>query len=66
MSQEVAKKEYKILLENGELLDMFPHFTGQWSKDKKEFIQYQEMNEKIFNDLDVDLDDDFEDLYQEL
>lgn len=67
MSQEVAKREYRALLDSGELLDIFPDFTGVWSKDKKEFIRYQEMNEQVLSNLDVDFDleDGFENFYED-
>lgn len=67
MPQETAKREYKLLQEAGELLDLFPDFTGQWSKDKKEFIRYQEMNEEVLNNLDIDfeLEEGLDDIYEE-
>lgn len=33
------KKEYDLMLKNGDLLEMFPHATGVWDKDKDFFIQ---------------------------
>ena len=66
MSIDNAKSEYRILLENGELLEMFPNFTGQWAKDKKEFIKFHEMNEEILNfNIDFDFEDGAEDFYED-
>lgn len=53
-----AQKQYNLLLENGELKDMFPHFKGEWEKDGKAFTQYFNDNEALLNgDLDEDEDD---------
>lgn len=61
-----AKKEYHILLENKELLEMFPDFTGKWSKDKKDFTKFYEMNEEILNlEGDLEFEDGTEDFYEE-
>lgn len=53
-----AEKEYKSLLESGELKDMFPTFKGEWEKDKKAFTRYYEDNQKILNMTNIDLDDE--------
>lgn len=31
------KKVYDYLKESGELLEMFPNFSGEWDKDKSKF-----------------------------
>lgn len=49
MSEKAAKQEYNILLNCGELLEMFPNFSGNWSRDKKEFLKFHELNEEILN-----------------
>lgn len=35
------KKLYHILLENGDLFDLFEGMTGNWEQDRKSFIQTQ-------------------------
>jgi hypothetical protein len=51
------KEQYDILLKNGELLDMFPHFSKKWEKDKDEFISSWEESNRITDDLDIDFDE---------
>lgn len=66
MSTSNARTEYDILLENGELLEMFPGFTGKWAKDKKDFIKFHELNEEILNlDVDLDFEDSTEEFYED-
>jgi hypothetical protein len=43
-----AKKLYDSLLKSGELLDMFPHFEGDWREDREEFNQMYELNKNLF------------------
>lgn len=51
------KRLYDVLLKNGELEDLFPNATGEWLKDKKEFIEQQEYMENLLN-LNTVVDDD--------
>jgi hypothetical protein len=61
-----AKLEYTALSENGELLELFPNFSGTWAKDKSEFLKYHEMNEQILRtSRDLDLEEGFEGIYGE-
>lgn len=39
------KKLYNSLLESGDLFDVFPDAVGEWSKDKKEFVDIQNQME---------------------
>lgn len=57
---KIVKQEYDALKKSGDLLDMFPDLTGSWSKDKKEFTNYWESNQQILSDMDVIIEDDFE------
>jgi hypothetical protein len=59
-----AKAEYELLFETGELLDIFPNYTGVWKKDKKDFITYFELNEAILN-TPLDFEDAFQDFHEE-
>jgi hypothetical protein len=52
-----AKGEYMVLLEMGELLDLYPHLTGDWGEDEKLFTQMFEANKEVFNELDVDYEE---------
>ncbi len=53
-----AKNEYQVLLENGELLEMYPGLSGSWDKDKKRFTIIWEQNIEAIKDIDVDFDED--------
>lgn len=52
------QKQYNLLLESGELKEMFPNFKGEWEKDRKAFTRHFEDNQKILDDTLIDLDDD--------
>ena len=55
------QKQYNLLLESGELKEMFPNFKGEWEKDRRAFTRHFEENERMLNDNILDLDDeDFE------
>ena len=47
------EKMYKQLKAEGDLLELFPFLTGEWTKDKKQFIEIQEN----VHFLDVDYDE---------
>jgi len=42
-----ARKEYDYLKRSGDLLELFPHFTGEWSDDKDDFLEMHFQNEDI-------------------
>lgn len=48
---------YSALLANGELYEVFPQATGEWIKDKKQFILEQEELNNLLNDIDVEIED---------
>lgn len=50
-------KQYKMLLANGILEELYPELTGEWEEDKKTFINIIEMNEMFTKNLDVDYDE---------
>lgn len=52
-----AKQEYHVLLENGELLEMYPELSGSWSKDKNQFTVLWEQNAEAIKNIDVDFDE---------
>lgn len=54
------RKLYDSLLKNGELLELFPDFTGDWEEDKKAFIAEQEEVDALIKELDTDIDLDDE------
>lgn len=43
-----AKILYNKLLKSGELLDMFPHFEGDWKEDREAFNEMYELNKDLF------------------
>lgn len=52
-----AKVQYDYLIESGDLLEMFPDYTGNWNKDKKDFLKHYESNMKDLNMMDVEFDE---------
>lgn len=54
-----ASKEYNILLESGELLELYPELSGIWSKDNKKFTHMWEQNQDILMDLEIDFDNEY-------
>ena len=48
---------YIYLLENGELLNLFPNFTGEWDKDSVNFIKEQLELESLANEENLDYED---------
>lgn len=65
MDTEEIKKQYNSLLKSGELKKILPVLKGKWEEDKKLFTRYCEENDKILNDNFMDIDVDFEDVYDE-
>lgn len=37
MNESREKSQYNLLLETGELFELFPKFTGNWDEDKQSF-----------------------------
>ena len=57
MSKQEAKLIYDTMLENGDLFELFQGLTGDWLKDKKNFLKQYEQNQEFIengNDLDFD------------
>lgn len=52
-----AKEEYNVLLDGGELLEIYPELSGSWSKDKKIFTKIWEQNIKAIKNTDIDFDE---------
>jgi len=51
-----AKKEYNVLLENGELLELYPELSGSWKEDKELFTPIWETNKEAIKNIDEDFD----------
>jgi hypothetical protein len=53
------KKVYDYLKESGELLEMFPNFSGEWEKDKSKFKkEHLDIVSSIIKPEDEDEDDE--------
>ena len=65
MDATEVKKQYNSLLKSGELKEILPGAKGKWEEDKKLFTRYCEENDKILNDNFMDIEVDFEDVYDE-
>ena len=52
-----VKAEYKALLENGELREMYPELSGSWGKDKEKFSALWEQNFQAIRDMKIDFDE---------
>lgn len=64
--ETTAKEEYDVLLENGDLFNLFPSFQGIWKKDKGEFTRFHEMNEEILKiSREFDVEEGFEGVYED-
>ena len=48
-----ARREYNILLDLGELNELYPNLTGIWEKDKKKFTSIWEQNQEILGGIDI-------------
>lgn len=48
-----VKQEYDLLLESGDLKVLFPRASEIWEKDKKQFTQIYEANQKLLNDFEA-------------
>lgn len=52
-----VKKEYDVLLENGELLEMYPELSGSWEDDKNTFTSIWEQNVEAIKSMDINFDE---------
>jgi hypothetical protein len=50
------KNLYDWMLQKGDISSFLPKATGEWEKDKKNFILYQTNMEELANLTDVDLE----------
>ena len=53
-----VRNEYNVLLESGELLEMFPALSGLWAKDRARFTSAWERNIEAIKKIDVNFKDD--------
>ena len=57
------KKLYDLLLKSGDLFDVFPDAVGDWSQDKKGFIEIQDELDYLTNtplEIDEEEQEDFD------
>lgn len=54
-----AKSEYEMLLDLGELKELYPSLTGIWEEDEDIFNLLWQSNQDILKDIDIN---DFEQL----
>ena len=47
-----AQNHYNLLLDTGELLELFPKATQNWEEDKQFFIEYYNQNLKILEEFE--------------
>lgn len=52
-----VKREYETLLENGELLELYPWLSGSWRKDKNKFTALWDKNIEAIKNIDVNFDE---------
>lgn len=52
-----AKNEYNLLLENGDLLELYPKLSGSWRKDEKTFTAIWAKNVEAIKNIDVNFDE---------
>lgn len=65
MSQSEIKNIYDSLVKDGDLINLFPTLTGEWSLDRIEFSSQYSLTERLLENLDGDLDDEDFDIYEE-
>lgn len=51
-----ALKQYNLLLNTGDLLEMYPQLVGKWKEDKDTFTDLYEENLQAIREIDVDFD----------
>ena len=47
------EQQYNVLLESGELFELFPTSNGIWEEDKYFFNLFVEKNEEAIEDFDI-------------
>ena len=52
-----AKNEYHVLLESGELLELYPELSGSWRDDEYIFTSIWEQNIQAIKDINIDFDE---------
>lgn len=52
-----VRKEYDILLENGELLELYPELSGSWGKDKNKFTVLWDKNIEAIKNIDTNFNE---------
>jgi hypothetical protein len=52
-----AKGEYEVLLKSGDLLTMYPGFSGEWEEDERIFTRLWEQNQELFKELNIEADE---------
>ena len=53
-----VRREYKALLDSGDLLSIFPQLSGKWAKDKEAFTESWAKNKEAINEIDVNFEED--------
>ncbi len=53
------KKLYDTLIENEELTSIFPHLSGDWIKDKKQFILEQQQMEDLSEFVELEDEEEY-------
>lgn len=54
-----ARSEYNILLDLGELEELYPNLTGVWEQDKENFTFIWEQNQEILKSIDTKSFDEY-------
>jgi hypothetical protein len=49
MSENLARAEYQLLSDMGDLLALYPELTGDWEEDKDKFMLWWESNQDALN-----------------
>lgn len=53
-----VKREYDVLLDSGELMEMYPGLSGLWKKDRDKFTRIWEQNIEAIRKIDVNFNAD--------
>lgn len=54
-----VRSEYDVLLDLGDLRELYPNLKGIWEKDKKDFTYIWEQKQAILGDIDVNNFEEF-------
>lgn len=54
-----ARSEYNILLDLGELEELYPNLTGVWKQDKEIFTCIWEQNQEILKSININSFDEY-------